>query len=74
MEGNPLNADTAKSPKVRAVAFFDELQRAGYNSNQIIAVATELIELVTMNLKGDGLRTSLQAGGVSGQAIQSQPQ
>jgi hypothetical protein len=68
-----LSADT-KGPKILARTFFEQLQRAGYNSNQIIAVATELIDLVTENLKVNGGRASLQAGGGNGQAVQSPPQ
>ncbi len=40
-----------KGVKVLARMFFTQLQSAGYSSNQILEASSELIELVTNNLK-----------------------
>lgn len=41
----------AKGSKILARTFFQQLRAAGYTPNQIIGVATELIDLVTVDLK-----------------------
>jgi hypothetical protein len=41
----------AKGTKILARTFFQQLRAAGYTPNQIIGVATELIDLVTVDLK-----------------------
>ncbi len=41
----------AKSAKILAHTFFQQLKGGGYNSNQIIGVASELIDLVTLELR-----------------------
>jgi hypothetical protein len=40
-----------KSVKALARVFYGQLQNAGYTSNQILEASSELIELVTNNLK-----------------------
>ncbi len=40
-----------KNTKALAQAFFAQLQSGGYTSNQILDIATELIDQVTTNLK-----------------------
>jgi hypothetical protein len=40
-----------KNTKALAQAFFAQLQSGGYTSNQILDIATELIDQVTVNLK-----------------------
>ncbi|MCA3012277.1 MAG: hypothetical protein INH41_07745 [Myxococcaceae bacterium] len=40
-----------KNTRALAQAFFAQLQSGGYTSNQILDIATELIEQVTVNLK-----------------------
>jgi hypothetical protein len=40
-----------KGTRILARTFFTQLRESGYTSNQIIGVATELLELVTENLK-----------------------
>jgi hypothetical protein len=40
-----------KGTRILARTFFNQLRESGYTSNQIIGVATELLELVTENLK-----------------------
>lgn len=42
----------AKGTKILARTFFNQLRASGYNARQIIGVATELIDLVTADLKG----------------------
>jgi pyruvate-formate lyase-activating enzyme len=41
----------AKGTKILARTFFQQLRSAGYTPKQIIGVATELIDLVTLDLK-----------------------
>jgi hypothetical protein len=41
----------AKGTKILARTFFNQLRSSGYTPHQIIAVATELIELVTCDLR-----------------------
>jgi hypothetical protein len=40
-----------KGPKILARTFFTQLRASGYTQNQIIDVATELIDLVTNDLR-----------------------
>lgn len=46
----------AKATKILARTFFNQLRASGYTSTQVIGVATELIDLVTTDLRGDGRR------------------
>jgi len=41
----------AKSTKILARTFFNQLRGSGYTPNQLIGVASELIELVTEDLR-----------------------
>jgi hypothetical protein len=45
--------EAAKGTKILAKSFFKELRENGYDCNQILAVSTELIDLVTRELKGE---------------------
>ena len=40
-----------RSTKILARTFFNQLRATGYNQNQIIGIATELIDLVTCDLR-----------------------
>lgn len=40
-----------KGTKILARTFFAQLRAGGYNPNQILDIATELIDLVTTDLK-----------------------
>jgi hypothetical protein len=40
-----------KATKILARSFFNQLRAGGYTPNQIIGIATELIDLVTCDLK-----------------------
>lgn len=40
-----------RAAKILARTFFNQLRASGYNSNQIIGVATELIDLVTCEIR-----------------------
>jgi hypothetical protein len=42
-----------KGTKILAKSLFKELRGSGYSPNQILSLSTELIDLVTQNLKGD---------------------
>jgi hypothetical protein len=40
-----------KGTKILALTFFNQLRTGGYTSHQIIDIATELIDLVTTDLR-----------------------
>jgi hypothetical protein len=40
--------------RVLAKSLFKELKRAGYNRGEMVAFASELLDLVTTEIKGDG--------------------
>jgi hypothetical protein len=40
-----------KSTKILAHTFFENLRKGGYTPNQILDIATELIDLVTTDLR-----------------------
>lgn len=42
-----------KGSKILARTFFNQLRSSGYTPNQIIGIATELIDLVTNDLRED---------------------
>jgi hypothetical protein len=42
-----------KGTKILAKSLFKELRGSGYSPNQILSLSTELIDLVTQDLKGD---------------------
>jgi hypothetical protein len=46
----------AKATKILARTFFNQLRASGYTSTQVIGVATELIDLVTSDLREEGRR------------------
>ena len=46
----PVSSD-AKGTRILARTFFNQLRSSGYTPTQVIAVATELIELVTCDLR-----------------------
>ena len=41
-----------KGTKILAKSLFKELRGSGYSPNQILSLSTELIDLVTQDLKG----------------------
>jgi hypothetical protein len=45
-----MSTDT-RGTKILARTFFNQLRTGGYTPNQIIGIATELIDLVTVDLK-----------------------
>ena len=52
-----------RATKILARTFFNQLRASGYTSNQIIGVATELIDLVTCELRdADKLSPDAQNG------------
>jgi hypothetical protein len=44
----------AKGTKILAKSLFKELRASGYNANQILGLSTELIDLVTQDLRTQG--------------------
>lgn len=44
--------DPSRSAKILARTFYRELKRNGYSHNQILALSTELIGLVTSDIDG----------------------
>ena len=49
-----------KGTRILARTFFNQLRESGYTPNQIIGVATELLELVTENLKEGNKSIAIQ--------------
>jgi uncharacterized protein YoaH (UPF0181 family) len=45
-----LSADQ-RGPKILARTFFNQLRASGYSRNQVIGIATELIELVASEIR-----------------------
>ena len=43
-----------RGTKILARTFFNQLRTSGYNPNQIIAISTELLDLVTTELREQG--------------------
>jgi hypothetical protein len=43
-----------KGSKILAKSLFKELRASGYTPNQILSLSTELIELVTQDLRAQG--------------------
>ncbi len=43
----------AKATRILAKSLFKELRGNGYSPNQILSLSTELIDLVTKDLRGD---------------------
>ncbi|MDQ3263685.1 MAG: hypothetical protein M3Y59_08505 [Myxococcota bacterium] len=50
-----------KGSKILARTFFNQLRSSGYTPNQIIGIATELIDLVTNDLREDKNLAATQA-------------
>jgi hypothetical protein len=44
----------AKGTKILAKSLFKELHASGYTANQILGLSTELIDLVTQDLRAQG--------------------
>jgi hypothetical protein len=44
----------AKGTKILAKSLFKELRASGYTANQILGLSTELIDLVTRDLRAQG--------------------
>jgi hypothetical protein len=56
MKSPPIFGDTSlstdqKGPRILARTFFTQLRASGYTPHQIIGIATELLDLVTEELK-----------------------
>jgi hypothetical protein len=57
----------AKGTKILAKSLFKELRSSGYNANQILGLSTELIDLVTRDLRAQG--EARPAGESSSEAV-----
>ena len=44
----------AKGTKILAKSLFKELRASGYTANQVLSLSTELIDLVTQDLRAQG--------------------
>ena len=44
----------AKGAQILAKSLFKELRASGYTANQVLSLSTELIELVTQDLRAQG--------------------
>ena len=51
-----------KGTKILAKSLFKELRGNGYSTNQILSLSTELIDLVTQDLKGEHDGTGAELG------------
>lgn len=59
-KANTMSTDK-KGTKILARTFFTQLRAAGYTPQQIIGVATELLDLVTTEIRdGDKVETSVE--------------
>ncbi len=50
----------AKGTKILAKSLFKELRASGYTANQVLSLSTELIDLVTQDLRTQGEAQSEQ--------------
>ena len=50
-----------KGTKILAKSLFKELRGSGYSTNQILSLSTELIDLVTQDLKGEHAQAAAAA-------------
>lgn len=48
-----LSFDRSAGARILARSFYKELRSSGYTPNQLLALSTELIELITRDLKSD---------------------
>ena len=49
----PLSFDRSAGARILARSFYKELRSSGYTPKQLLALSTELIELITQDLKSD---------------------
>ncbi len=62
-----------KGTKILAKSLFKELRGNGYSTNQILSLSTELIDLVTQDLKDEHAQTAAaQAAAVANQPAAEQ--
>jgi hypothetical protein len=50
-QSNPLPFDRAAGARILARSFYKELRSSGYTPKQLLAVSTELIDLITQDLE-----------------------
>jgi hypothetical protein len=51
MSTSPLTADRSAAARILARSFYKELRSSGYTLNQLVALSTELIGLITLELQ-----------------------
>lgn len=62
----------AKGTKILAKSLFKELRGNGYSTNQILSLSTELIDLVTQDLKDEHAAAAAQAAAQESVQVQVQ--
>jgi hypothetical protein len=60
-----------KGTKILAKSLFKELRGNGYSTNQILSLSTELIDLVTQDLKGEHAAAAAQAAAMREGAVEA---
>jgi uncharacterized membrane protein len=60
-----------KGTQILAKSLFKELRGNGYSTNQILSLSTELIELVTQNLKDEHAQAAAAAHAAAANEIAS---
>jgi hypothetical protein len=63
----------AKGTRILAKSLFKELRGNGYSTNQILSLSTELIDLVTQDLKGEHAAAAAAQIAVATDAVAVQP-
>ncbi|WP_242346547.1 hypothetical protein [Anaeromyxobacter terrae] len=60
-----------KGTKILAKSLFKELRGNGYSTNQILSLSTELIDLVTQDLKGEHAAAAAQAAAAQESVVEA---
>lgn len=60
LEANTVSTDQ-KGTRILARTFFNQLRASGYTPHQVIGIATELLDLVTTDLKEGDKAVAVQA-------------
>jgi hypothetical protein len=63
----------ARGPRITARSFYQQLRAHGFNSQQLIGVATELIELITSSLRENRNAAEVAGSGAPHDSAESTP-
>ncbi|HYZ90095.1 MAG TPA: hypothetical protein VE620_12425 [Myxococcales bacterium] len=55
-DGRDGNARAAEAPRLLARTFYRELRKSGYSAKELLAVSTEMIDLVTRDIRDRSAR------------------